>query len=249
MICLFKFCFHRVTQSLQRTKNSKKKDDMLSFPSAGAQHESEGLAGGGLFQKHMVGLCRKTQEETQTRPGRRQDPHLLSNVPPARVLGREFIIQERSFGSRNHTRHPFLWPILKSKDDFQLFIYQPKKNYLEKRLFIIRPPIMWLKTTSINSAVTASDPLNCPIRCLPILQVRREVHHLPRSVMPGALGLGSEASWAGLAQHTCQTSFPSSICTKGHIHAQVDVPLYNPLPGGCYWLSASAVFAKILSKP
>ena len=39
MICLFKFCFHDVTRSLQRTKNSKKKDDMRSFPSAGAQHE------------------------------------------------------------------------------------------------------------------------------------------------------------------------------------------------------------------
>ena len=39
MICLFKFCFHDVTLSLQRTKNAEKKDDVLSFPSAGAQHE------------------------------------------------------------------------------------------------------------------------------------------------------------------------------------------------------------------
>lgn len=66
----------------------------------------------------------------------------------------------------------------------------------------------------------------------------REVHHLPRSVMPGHWDWAcSQLAWLG-AKHTCQHPFPSSICTKGHIHGQVDVPCTTPCQEGCYWLSA-----------
>lgn len=62
---------------------------------------SEGLAGGGPFSEARgMGRGRALQKDTEGNPhlarlSRGPSPAL--NVPLARVLGREFIIQERSF--------------------------------------------------------------------------------------------------------------------------------------------------------
>ena len=64
----------------------------------------------------------------------------------------------------------------------------------------------------------------------------REVRHLPRSVMPWALGLGSEASC--LAQHTCQLPSPvASALRATYMQTEQDLASggcapVQPLPGG-----------------
>lgn len=193
---------------------------------------------GGSSQKHMVGLCRKTQEETQTRPGRRQDPHLLSTCPQQECWAGSLSSKRGPSQFKEPHQTSFSLTNFEVKDDFQLFIYQPKKKLFGEEIIYNQTPHYVSKTTSINSAVTASDPLNCPIRCLPILQVRKG-----RSITCPGQSCPGHWDWAqkpagGLGAAHLSASFPSSICTKGHIHAQVDVPLYNPCQEGCYWLSA-----------
>lgn len=126
-----------------------------------------------------------------------------------------------------------------------LFIYQEKKKIIWRREEIIynQIPHYVSKTTSINSAVTASDPPNCPIRCAPILQIRKgRPITCPGQSCPGH-GDWVQKPAGGLGPAHLSASFPGSICTMGHMYAdgagpqpQVDVPLCNACQEGCCWL-------------
>ena len=191
-------------------------------------------------------LCGKTQEKTQSQLGRRGDPHLLS-MCPSKSAGLGGLSSKRG---PSQFKGPYQIPLsltsFEVRDDFQLYLSTSrKKKIIWRREEIIynQTPHYVSKTTSINSVVTASDPPNCPIRCAPILQVRKG-----RPVTCPGQSCPEHGDWAqkpasGLGPAHLSASFPGSICTTGHIYAdgagpqpQVDVPLYNPCQEGCCWL-------------
>lgn len=142
MICLFKFCFHDVTWSLQRTKNSKKKDDMLSFPSAGAQHEWGAGWWGALPRSTWEGSAERHRRKP--RLGQAVDRTLTcSQRAPSKSAGPGVYHPREVLPSlRNHTRHPFLGPVLKSEMiSSYLSTSRKKKLFGEEIIYNQNPPL------------------------------------------------------------------------------------------------------------
>ena len=112
MICLFKFCFHDVTRSLQRTKILRKKMTCVHFLQLGLSM-SEGLAGGGPFSEARGdGKGEGSAERHGRRPrlGQAVERTLTcSQRAPSKSAGPGVNHPREVLPSlRDHTRYPFL---------------------------------------------------------------------------------------------------------------------------------------------